>query len=897
MGATHDIRLPDGTIVSVDAESEAGAAELARLTSAEPQAQVHRRSVHERRASEQAEQTAIVQDLFENTAGADVTMPLLSGALGVADELTLGGIRVPLSDGQLISLEAVRNSAPTAHTAGRFGAALIPALLAPGAGAAAQAARFAPGGLASFAGVRLGQAITQRLGRAGFGRLANRLGASIGGAVDGTIAGVAEAVANSNIEGTPLEGETIAATGLLGAGLGFGVGALLGHVGNDAITTFQRGTRAADDAAELGEHALLQELPDQIEGAVRGSPEYIDEIMRRTEQMPPERRDAMMQLLASTLPTDDHRSALFRVAAAKADAWEDLTFRNMVSDVSARLGEVLTDSAQAMRSLDNNIARRTILREGLAEAVRRSPIDSAEAFVRARGAVESANEAALRYADTFAQVPDASREFMREYSDALQQRVLSQRNHGDMLAGIDSMLTDFDIPADVASRDLAAQLHASLRAAGDHLNPNFSALSDARAALAEARDAASNFVTDRGRGVRVNPTVMEKNLSADAFALREKNFGDFMSYLSANNEVIRHAESLGLVDPGLVDRMADIIDVFPEIKRRGTVVGDLKLLRNVESAGAGIQAAVGRGAVGAALGFLTGGPAGGLAGFLGGTALAAVGHPTGALHFLNATKLNLQKFMNRREAALGAVRSSMLNPRLARATGLGARQIPRVALKLSSPETREAEYNAMVEQVRAYAGNPQMLLENVDRIGGAYAEISPDMAAGASMSMVNAVQHLAANLPPASQPSMFQQAERRPSTGEMIDFQQRFEALEDPLSLLEHLADGTITSAMVEAVSHAYPRLYAQMQADVAALVQELENPSAVPYARRTRIGIFMGLETDPTLDGRYIFAMQQTYSQTEQQYAAQGGRRGTFSTQSEVADHTMSKAASLTFM
>ena len=297
-------------------------------------------------------------------------------------------------------------------------------------------------------------------------------------------------------------------------------------------------------------------------------------------------------------------------------------------------------------------------------------------------------------------------------------------------------------------------------------------------------------------------------------------------------------------------------------------------------------------------GGVIGGPVGAAVGSALGIGMAMFGHPLGTVRTLSSLSQMLGKGERRVAQASQRLRTALERPRVltgsrARAAGLGGRQVPRVVLALRDARQRQEEYDAIVDRVREYAGNPQLLLERVSAMTEAVGATHPGVAAGQAQSMVAAVQHLAENLPPASAPSPFPLQRRRPSAGEMEDMIRRMEGIEDPVSILERAADGSLTAAHVDAVRAVYPRLYAQLSAEVASMLGDLRR--LPPYQMRARIGLLLGVPADPTLDPRFVWASQQTYAQSAQQNAAQLGHGPTATMSMRVSDDTMTRAASVT--
>jgi hypothetical protein len=188
---------------------------------------------------------------------------------------------------------------------------------------------------------------------------------------------------------------------------------------------------------------------------------------------------------------------------------------------------------------------------------------------------------------------------------------------------------------------------------------------------------------------------------------------------------------------------------------------------------------------------------------------------------------------------------------------------------------------------------PSVLADHVEGLTRPVEEVFPDAAAAMAQSLVAGTYYLVDHLPPPPPPSVFQGATPRPSTAEMEDFVRRYEAIDDPLSLLDRAADMSLTEAHVDAVRTVYPRLYEEMRGRIIDAVGDIT--TLPPYQARLSMGTLLGIDTDASLDGRFVFAMQQTYSQTNEAAAVQGQTSPHYGGVSESAQDTLTRAASVT--
>lgn len=104
-----------------------------------------------------------------------------------------------------------------------------------------------------------------------------------------------------------------------------------------------------------------------------------------------------------------------------------------------------------------------------------------------------------------------------------------------------------------------------------------------------------------------------------------------------------------------------------------------------------------------------------------------------------------------------------------------------------------------------------------------------------------------------------------PNPVEMDRFMRLSVVLDDPLVVVERVADGTIQPDEVELMRAAYPATY---QAVVGAVMERLTMLHREPsYEHRLALSILLGVPTDPTLSPEFLSAVQTGYAMT-----AQGG-------------------------
>lgn len=166
----------------------------------------------------------------------------------------------------------------------------------------------------------------------------------------------------------------------------------------------------------------------------------------------------------------------------------------------------------------------------------------------------------------------------------------------------------------------------------------------------------------------------------------------------------------------------------------------------------------------------------------------------------------------------------------------------------------EAAYQRRVEEIRQLATDPNALVDRIAGNAGRMGQVAPGVSAAMTASAQRAVQYLAkaAEEPPKAGPLA---PDWVPNEEERYRFEQKLEAVQDPMSVFRHAAAGTLTEDQVEAFRAVYPTL-AQQAADMA-LERIAENPKNVPYHSMVMLSLLTGVDMDGSMSPEAIQANQ----------------------------------------
>lgn len=229
-----------------------------------------------------------------------------------------------------------------------------------------------------------------------------------------------------------------------------------------------------------------------------------------------------------------------------------------------------------------------------------------------------------------------------------------------------------------------------------------------------------------------------------------------------------------------------------------------------------------------------------------------------------------QRFTTGAERLRSAIRSGQLGDT---GGGRAVRTASRVVIGLrGTPDERRAEYRTVTAELRELATSPEALAERIEPTIGAVAEASPALADSMATAVVRGVAYLVESLPAVDTVPTLLAGALEPSQWEIDQFLRRFSAVEDPLSLFDRAAEGSLHVEHREAVAAVYPEVYSEIQAGVLELLAE--EPKRPSYPVRLQLGVLMGVPSDRSLLPDMIAALQSQYAQTTAQDATIHGQR-----------------------
>jgi hypothetical protein len=170
-------------------------------------------------------------------------------------------------------------------------------------------------------------------------------------------------------------------------------------------------------------------------------------------------------------------------------------------------------------------------------------------------------------------------------------------------------------------------------------------------------------------------------------------------------------------------------------------------------------------------------------------------------------------------------------------------------------------WKAMTYKFENYDSRPELLMEEVEEKTSSMAG-DPDLAKPMGEHIMRATSYLADVIPrDMSTPDPFAGPDDRwvPSDLDLDIFSEQVAAVQEPLSVVDALADGTITRVMTDAVAATSPQIMQMMQEKLMSAVAT--NPELFDYDTRLMAGHILDLPLEMTADAKAFSFFQQTFA------------------------------------
>jgi hypothetical protein len=257
-----------------------------------------------------------------------------------------------------------------------------------------------------------------------------------------------------------------------------------------------------------------------------------------------------------------------------------------------------------------------------------------------------------------------------------------------------------------------------------------------------------------------------------------------------------------------------------------------------------------------AIGATGGGLAGGVLGGVGGRLLRQRGNAL-AGHLLDklADFAEMQRQIRTVDeqitrSARGLVSASTEKPKL----GAGERTPAKPTTPIAQRYARALEASAKLDSEAK---------DLADRITRDPIPNAPKTSASLSTAALRSAAYLASQRPPSTAQPMLGPMPK-PSTDSVTaaSYLRTHEAVANPMSALKDFERGQVTPEAVRALQVVSPKMFEQLQREVVTVIGDrLASGKPVPFQTRLKLGILLGVETDPALNPKMLAALQGSIS------------------------------------
>ncbi len=413
----------------------------------------------------------------------------------------------------------------------------------------------------------------------------------------------------------------------------------------------------------------------------------------------------------------------------------------------------------------------------------------------------------------------------------------------------------------------AVRLNAIERAFGNKQLPN--SMPGHKGAFDEHAENILNRVgesTGRGKrfsSSRINSHFMDNIGPDDPTALELKQAMETFTEETDRSiaEVARLYEDT--TDRAVLDRLQEAAESF-KARWKSTIpmaeaFGLFQTVWRSRNQGSGAQLGM---MFGMGTGVLTGSPA---LGFGAGMLAAQLAAPGSVPFIIGGLRNTIAEFGRTQAPRVLALKNSFRSAARVGSTlgAAGRRAMPTYVTRLGNRQEREEQYNEIRERVYELSANPMQLAEELNARTFYINHADPVVAGEMQQAAVRSLA-LLRNLitEPVTDPSS---GRPLPTSAYEVDaVVDTVEALEDPMRLIDHFVEHTLSAEHVNAVRTVYPSTFAAMQGLVSQVQQEvLMEGRDIPFQTKAQLSILFGTDMDVALSGSFTAAMQSNYAQT----------------------------------
>ncbi len=183
------------------------------------------------------------------------------------------------------------------------------------------------------------------------------------------------------------------------------------------------------------------------------------------------------------------------------------------------------------------------------------------------------------------------------------------------------------------------------------------------------------------------------------------------------------------------------------------------------------------------------------------------------------------------------------------------------------PENKKEAFKNLQSNISRLSADSEALSDLIAKRTMHVEKVAPTVTNLVTQNTIKGLQFLQSKLPKQTvdmdSAKLFSKREFIPSDLQMSKFERYLEVVENPISALEDMKEGTLTREAAETLKVVYPNLYKKMQTEV--LDNLSKNKENIPYSKRIQLGILLDVPTDVSLKPEYVAALQANLAIQEQ--------------------------------
>lgn len=174
--------------------------------------------------------------------------------------------------------------------------------------------------------------------------------------------------------------------------------------------------------------------------------------------------------------------------------------------------------------------------------------------------------------------------------------------------------------------------------------------------------------------------------------------------------------------------------------------------------------------------------------------------------------------------------------------------------------THDQSYAKLTSRVNDLAANPAALASVTAAMASPFVTAAPDVAFAYQQKLAQAVMYLHQSIPKSpNPPAPFTPQTWSPSPVDKMAFHDKAQVVSNPMAAMQHVANGTLSDAHLDALKTVWPATYAKMQGEIMTFAADHPDVK-LPMSERASIAKFLGAPLDPMTAPTTMQALQAAY-------------------------------------